>query len=103
MFEITGKIKSDASGKTYRLKYEYLGDYETNKDYIVSGDDVAVKKFFAESKNDHGRLGLSPDVWSLANGYAEDELSASGLARRFVFDERADYINDWKYDPNTVY
>jgi hypothetical protein len=97
MFEITGKI----AGEVYKLKYRRTNDDE---DYIVSGDDVAVEKLFAENKIDHGMLGPVPANYSFRDGYLNGELAACTLAHEYVFDEVLEETSDWEPDnPNAIY
>lgn len=100
MFEIRGKI----DGTVYKLKYyRSYEDDVPDDDYIISGDDVAVEKLFAESKIDHGRLGLIPGACWFSEGYLKHETAAYDLAYSYVFDEVVDAKNDWKFDPDVVY
>ncbi|GHU26986.1 hypothetical protein FACS1894172_20890 [Spirochaetia bacterium] len=97
MFQITGKI----DGQVYKLKYRQNDD---NEDYIVSGDDVAVEKLFAESKIDHGMLGPIPADHSFKEGYLTGELATEWLATLYVFDEVIEETNDWEpFDADVIY
>jgi hypothetical protein len=98
MFQITGKI----GGNTYKLGFRRTG--EGADDFIVSGDDVAVEKLFAESRIDHGSLGLPPGIWRFSDGYLNEETAAYSLACNHVFDEVLEETNDWEpFDPDVVY
>jgi hypothetical protein len=98
MFQITGRI----AGKTYTLKFRRTGG--GRDDYILSGDDTPIEKILAESKIDHGLLGLIPSACFFEDGYFWEETAVYALATGFVFDKILKTNNDWEeFDENAVY
>jgi len=110
MFEIKGKI----GGKTYTLRYNHAdcdGEMVDGKwiiknldDYVISGDEAAIKKLFDESKKDHGYLGLCPGGVEFKQGYLKYELASYSLAINYVFDSIISSKDDHElFDPNVIY
>jgi len=91
VFEIRGKI----NGQENHLVFH---------DGKVTGDEQAVSRFLAESRVDHGRLGLGNEMWSFKDGYLNSDFPARDLAVSFVFDEVDSFKDDWPpLNPRAVY
>lgn len=84
MFTIQGLIQD----KNYTLTYT---------DGLLTGDPEVIQKAIAESKIDHGSVGIQPEV--IESNYLSQEIPAYDLITRFVFDLIESEDNDWESVP----
>ena len=93
MFILRGRI--DGGETIYTLEYN---------DGKVSGDRFAVERILAESKVNHGFVGLVPTGTSNPKEYLSDDLTAHCLASAFVFSEIIEDKNDFEpYNDKAIY
>ena len=89
MFTITGMYQ----GRAATIRY---------KDGILTGDQAVIKKAQYENMQDHGYLGMHPNVEN--KEYLSYELCADHLLTNFVFESIISEENDWEpYDPDVTY